>query len=121
VAFAPILGTPPAAKEFFPLLSGLKQGSAAELPQIAIPAPELMSALSKSGHGARRVAKPIPGCFRLWFFVPGYARENSRFRRIGKRGGEQLKRNRLLGMSGMDFGVCGDFFPVNRENLDTRR
>jgi hypothetical protein len=45
-------------KGVFHPVSGLKQGSAAELPQIAIQAPELMSALSKPsepgkfGHAA---------------------------------------------------------------------
>jgi hypothetical protein len=49
---------PTGRKRVFPPVSGLKQGSAAELPQIAIPAPELMSALStpsepgKFGHVA---------------------------------------------------------------------
>jgi hypothetical protein len=71
-----------------------------------------MSDLSKPSIALPRSdsdSRLFPGC---GFLFPVYARENSRFGRIGKRGRKQLKRNRLLRMSEIDFGACGDFFPV---------
>jgi hypothetical protein len=103
---------PAGRKGGFPPVIWAKQESVAELPQIAIPAPELMSALSKPSMALPRGEGRFPVISRLVVFCPGYARENSRFRRIGRRGRKQLKQNRLLGMGGIGFGACGNFFPV---------